>query len=389
MNNPLAVEDREVFITRPSFTEEEQRAVCDTLASGWVSQGPRVFAFEKAFAVYAGTKFAAAVNSCTAALHLALIALGIRPGDEVIVPDFTFVATANAVEYVGARPILVDVDPNTFNLDIGELERTITPHTRAIIPVHLFGLCADMQAIQSVAERHGLKVVEDAACAVGATWNGGKAGTFGDAGCFSFHPRKILVTGEGGMVTTNDEHVYQTCVALRNHGATISDLERHLDPDGFLLPGYPMLGYNYRMTDIQAAIGMVQLRRLEEMISQRLKYVERYDAALAGLEGVRLPTTPPHTRHTYQSYVIRLLEGGRERRNTIARTLLRAGIKVRPGTHAVHRLQYYRERYGLKDHAFPNASLADDTAIALPLYRDLGTDRQDYVIEKVRVVLGG
>lgn len=389
MNNPVAVEDKEVFITRPSFTNEENQAVLEVLDSGWVSQGPRVTAFEELFAGYVGTRFAVAVHSCTAALHLALITMGIKPGDEVIVPDYTFVASANAVEYLGARPVFVDIDLSTFNLDMTGLEKAITPRTKAIMPVHLFGLCVDMQALGTVAEQHNLIVVEDAACAVGSKWNGGMAGSLGRIGCFSFHPRKVLVTGEGGMITTNDENVARLCRALRNHGATISDLERHRDPDGFLLPSYPMLGYNYRMTDIQAAIGIVQLKRLEVMIARRLEHVKRYDEALAELTDIRLPRAPSHARHTYQSYVIRLRNGGRERRDAVARALLRAGIKVRPGTQAVHRQHYYQARYGITDNAMPKSSIADDTSIALPLYADMGNDRQDYVIEKVRAIIRG
>ncbi len=281
-----------VPITRPWFDDQEASAVAAVLESGWVSQGPRVEEFEATFAAYVGARYAVATSSCTTALHLALIAGGVRPGDEVLVPTFTFVATANAVEYCGARPVFVDVDLETFNIDPALIEAKITARTRAIIPVHLFGLPADMDPILEIAERHALVVIEDAACGVGSRYHDRHVGTVGLAGCFSFHPRKIITTGEGGMLVTDDAALAARVRSLRSHGAEVSDLERHAG-NGTRLPAFSEVGFNYRMTDVQAAIGLAQMAKLEGVLDSRSELARRYDAALQGVPGLRIPRVPP------------------------------------------------------------------------------------------------
>ncbi len=259
---------RRVEIAAPSIGEEEWLALREPIESGWLTQGPKVAAFERAFAERHKVKHAMAVTSATTGLHLALASLGIGSGDEVIVPAFTWVATANAVLYCGATPVFVDVDRTTFNLDLADLARRVTRRTRAVIPVHLFGLCADIAAVRA-ALPSGTPIVEDAACAAGAALGSAPAGGLGDMAVFSFHPRKSVTTGEGGMVTTNDDKLAERAKILRNHGASISEEERHSGPRPYLLPDFDVMGFNYRMTDLQGALGLVQLSKLDRFIDER------------------------------------------------------------------------------------------------------------------------
>ncbi|MBI4338212.1 MAG: DegT/DnrJ/EryC1/StrS family aminotransferase, partial [Chloroflexi bacterium] len=256
-----------VPITKPFFDDAEAKAVAEVLASGWVVQGPRVRAFEAAVAAFTGAKHARATTSCTTALHLGLRACGVGPGDEVIVPAYTFVASANAVEYTGAKTVFADVDLETNNLDLASLERAMTPRTRAIMPVHQFGLACDMDPIMDLARAHNLRVVEDAACALGCFYKGRHVGTFGDAGCLSFHPRKSINTGEGGMVLANDPALDRRVEILRDHGLAETDLVRH-QKNVTLLPDAVDLGYNYRMTDIQGAVGVEQVKKLPAILER-------------------------------------------------------------------------------------------------------------------------
>ena len=379
-------------ISKPYFGEAEQQAVVEPLATGWVVQGPKVAEFERRFATYTGTPFALATTSCTTALHLALIVLGVGPGDEVIVPAFTWVATANVVEMQGARPVFVDIDLQTFNLDVAQLEQAITPRTKVILPVSLFGISADMQPIMDYARRHGLKVVEDDACAVGAWYHGRHAGTLADIGCFSFHPRKAITTGEGGMVITASAEIAAAGRSLRDHGASVSDLARHLGPRSYLLPEFNMVGYNYRMTDLQGALGVAQMARLEWILQQRTRLAARYDEALRNLDWLRPTAVPPEYQHGYQAYVCLFQPEPptpanvgelNRRRNDFMQRLDTAGIATRPGTHAVHMLGYYREKYHLRPEDFPNAYLADQLTVALPLYAQMTEPEQGYVIEQI------
>jgi perosamine synthetase len=386
-------------ITKPFFGEEERRAILEPLESGWVVQGPKVAEFEKCFAEFSGAKFAIATSSCTAALHLSLSALGIGPGDEVLLPSFTFVATANAVEYTGARPVFCDIDLATFNIDVAEIERRITQRTKAILPVHLFGLSAPMVAIQEIAEQRGLRIIEDAACGFGTFYRGKHVGNFGTTGCFSFHPRKAITTGEGGMITTGDPDLRTTFKSLRDHGALKSDLIRHVDLGGSLLPEFTRLGYNYRLTDLQAALGVAQMKVANQILEARKGRAQEYYQRLKGEGWIKLPNDPPGQGHSFQSYVCLLrppvLRGLKtpkiedvmavhQKRNQLMDRLGGKGIAVRQGTHAVHTLGYYQKKYGLNLEECRNAFIADRTSITLPLFVQMTDEEQDIVVRELK-----
>ena len=379
-------------ISKPFFGDEEKRAVAEPLETGWVVQGPKVAEFESRFMAYSHAKHALATTSATTALHMAMVALGVGPGDEVIVPAFTWVSTANVVEMQGAKPVFVDIELDTFNIDVAQIERAITKKTKAIMPVSLFGVSADLNPIMAIAKKHGLKVVEDAACATGTWYHGHHAGTVADIGCFSFHPRKAITTGEGGMFTTADPATADLVRSLRDHGASKSDLQRHLGARSYVLPDFNHVGFNYRMTDIQAAIGVVQMGRLPSLMEQRTAVAKRYDQKLGGLDWLRTPTVPAGYVHGYQSYVclfrpetptVKNVERLHGQRNALMDSLEAAGVATRPGTHAVHMLGFYRETYGIKPEDFPNAYLADQLTLAIPLYAQLTAEEQDYVVSRL------
>ena len=377
-------------ITKPYFGEEERRAVQLPLETGWVVQGPHVERFEHALAEFVGSAHAVATSSCTTALHVAVAALGLGPGDEVIVPAFTWVSTANVVEYQGAKPVFVDVDLTTYNLDPAQLAAAVTERTVGIVPVHLFGLSADMDAVLDVARRHGLWVLEDCACSLGGTYRGAHTGTIGDAGCFSFHPRKSITTGEGGMITTARDELSALCRSLRDHGASRSDFDRHGAEGAFMLSRYDHLGYNVRLTDIQGALGCAQMERLEWILEQRRRAAAYYDARLAELDWLAAPAVPDDCGHGYQAYVpffrpdepsLASVDELHERRNRLMAELERQGIATRQGTHAAALQGYYREKYGIRPEHFPNAHLADLLTLALPLYAQLTEAEQDRVVD--------
>jgi dTDP-4-amino-4,6-dideoxygalactose transaminase len=319
----------------------------------------------------------------------------VGPGDEVVVPAFTWVATANVVEYVGARPVFADIDLATFNLDVASLEAAITPRTTAVIPVHEFGLAADMDAVLAVARRHGLRVVEDGACATGTFYRGRHVGTFGDAGCFSFHPRKAITTGEGGMLTTSDPELDRIVRSLRDHGASRSDRDRHEEGGGYLLAEYPHLGFNFRMTDIQGALGCTQMERADWIQERRRELAARYDELLAEVDWLRTPGAPPGDVHGYQAYVCLFapeaptldnvveLSG---RRNRLMQELEEQGIATRQGTHAVVLTRYYAEKYAIAPERYPAALLADRLTLTLPLFPQMTEEEQDFVVAALQGV---
>lgn len=375
-------------ITSPLFDEREIALVRQCLASGWVTQGPMTAEFERLVAARHQVAHALATTSCTAALHLAALALDLKPGDEVIVPAFTWITSANAAEYVGARAVFADIEIDTFNLDPAAFEAAITERTRAVVAVHLFGLSAKMDAIRAISDRHEIKIIEDAACAIGTSWKGTPVGGLGDIGCFSFHPRKVVTTGEGGMVTTNDAALAARVQSFRNHGSTGMPSEGHADAGRpWAMATFDMLGFNLRLSDIQAAVGLAQLEKLEALLAERKQAALRYNALLASFTEFARPLGGDANGHTYQSYVVRLLEGGRERRNAIMQHLQGAAIQTRPGTHAVHNLGYYRNKYGIKSGDFPNASIAEDTTITFPIFPGMTASDQELVVSKVRDAL--
>lgn len=362
-----------IAISLPETGEDEWQAIREPLLSGWLTQGPKVAAFERAFALRHGVRHALAASSCTTALHLILAALGIGPGDEVIVPSFTWVATANVVLHCGATPVLADIDPTTWNISPADAASKRTPRTKAVIAVHLFGLAADMDAL--AAALPGTPIIEDAACAAGASYRGRSVGTLGIAAAFSFHPRKSITTGEGGMVTTSDNTLAATIDQLRNHGASISEEQRHGGPKPYLLADFNLLGYNYRMTDLQGAIGLVQLSKLDRFIAERARWAAWYRTHLADLPWLLTPAEPVDGRHGWQAFVCRVDPARAPmERNRIMDRLHQVGIATRPGTHAIHLLGHYRQRFGFEPESLPQARDADAQSMAIPLHNRMSAD---------------
>lgn len=400
---------RKLPVTIPYFTDEESEAVREALASGWVAQGPRVAEFEKQIAAHEGVKEGVATTSCTTALHLAMATLGLTVGMDAIAPAFTFVATENSIVATGATPVMVDICQETFNIDTKALDKLIADRYRkengklinketgntlwGIVPVHEFGLCCNIHEVNRIAKENGLKVVEDAACALGAMIGDTHEGAFGNASCVSFHPRKSITTGEGGMIMTDDPKLAKRMRELRTHGSTVSADARDKGK-GFLLPEFNEAGYNYRMTDIQGAVGLAQVKKLDMIIAEKRKRAALYNRLIAGeLPEFITPVEPEGYFHTYQSYVCMLsleklglktvYEGG-EYRNILLQKLEDIGIATRQGTHAVHMLGYYRNRFGYVPEDYPNAFACDHLSITLPLYVGMTDDDQQYVVDRIR-----
>lgn len=375
----MATATKTIPIARPSFGLQEEQAVLEALRSGWVSQGPKVAEFERKFAEYVGARHAVAVSSCTTGLHLALIAAGVKPGDEVLCPSLSFIATANAIVYAGATPVFVDIDLATYNMDPNCIEAAITPRTKAILVVHQIGLPAAMAEISEIAAEHGIPVVEDAACAIGSEYKGQRIGApYSSLACFSFHPRKILTTGEGGMITTSDGDKAARMRRLRQHGMSVSDLARH-GSNKVMIESYDEVGYNYRMTDLQAAVGLVQLQRLEGMLSKRRALAARYSTRLSSLTWLTVPSTPADSLHNFQSYMVRLKASAPITRDQLMQELLDRGVSSRRGIMAIHREGPYRDHN--REVGLPVTNLVTDTSVVLPLFQEMSENEQDYVID--------
>lgn len=405
---------RKIPVTIPYFTEDEEKEVAKVLASGWVAQGPKVAEFEKAIAEHEGVAEGVATTSCTTALHLAMVANGLGEGMDAIAPAFTFVATENSIVMTGATPVMVDIHQETFNVDTdriiekiesdyekvdGKLKNKKTGNTLwGIVPVHEFGLCCDINEVNRIAAEYDLKVIEDAACALGAMVNGVHEGAFGNCSCVSFHPRKSITTGEGGMVLTDDPALAKRMRELRTHGSTVSADARDKG-HGFLLPEHNEAGYNYRMTDIQAAVGMAQIKKFEDIIECKRRRAANYNELIAArLPEFITPVEPEGYYHTYQSYVCMLdykklgldsVAAGGEYRNNMLAKLEEIGIATRQGTHAVHMLGYYKNRFGYVPEDLPNAYACDHLSITLPLYMQMTDDDQEYVVDTIRKVIDG
>jgi perosamine synthetase len=367
--------ERRIWLARPQAGEEELAEVAAVLESGILTQGPKVAELERMVAELVGVPHAFATTSATTALHLSLVAAGVGPGDEVLVPDFTFPATANVVVQQGAVPILVDIDLETFALDPADLEARITPLTKAVMPVHPFGLPADMDAVMHVADAHGLAVIEDAACSLGATIGGRQTGGIGLAGCFSFHPRKSITTGEGGMITTSDDELAGRIGLLRSHGGVRESGRFRFEAAGF----------NYRMSDILAAVGVAQLRRLDDFLATRRRVADWYDERLAGWDAVRPPITPDGRTHTYQSYVV-LLDEAVDRDAVIA-ALAAAGIETTIGTYALHAEPFFARTYGHRPGDLPRSWRAYGSCLALPLHAGVSEADVDLVVDSLRTAI--
>jgi perosamine synthetase len=371
---------QKISLSKPYISQKAIKRVVDVLESSWLTQGPVVADFENEFKQYIGTTNALAVNSATSGLHIALLSLGIGTGDEVIVPAFSWVATANAVELCGAKPVFVDIDLDTLNANPEQILLKVTDKTKAIILVHLFGKAFDVQALKDKLPDH-VAVVEDAACAAGAKINGKYCGSIGDIGVFSFHPRKSITTGEGGMVVTNNSKLYHHMSMLRNHG---QDTEYREDTPAYMFD-CPLVGLNYRMTDFQAALGIEQLYEIDDLIRYRDTLANRYLERLNHVANVKLPSKGKIGNHSWQSFVV-LLDNVAFRDN-IMQDLKNNGIETRPGTHAIHCLKYYRDRYDFKSEDYPNVYKAFRSSISLPLHNHMTIDDVDYVSQKLTEVL--
>lgn len=380
----MVAEPAVIPVMRPWLGREEAEAAAAAVASGWVAQGPRVAEFEAAFAAAVQVEHAVAVSSCTAALHLALVVAGIGPGDEVVVPSLSFIATTNAVRYVGATPVFADVDPITQNLTPESVESVLTERTRALILVDQAGIPADLDGMRSVADPRRITVIEDAACAAGTTYRDRAAGSGAELATFSFHPRKLLTTGEGGMITTSDERLAVRLRRLREHGMDISATQRHQSRQP-VIEQYVEVGFNYRMTDVQAAIGLVQLGKLDRTVARRRELAGRYQRLLSGIPDLKTATDPHYGTANYQSFWIAIPAGFPATRDEVLRALADAGISARRGIMAAHLEPAYA---GQPHTPLPVTERLTAHSLILPLFHDMTESEQDAVTTVIHTVSG-
>lgn len=371
-------------IAKPYLTADEAKAAYDTILTGWITQGPRVAEFEEKFAAYTGARYAVAVSNCTTALHLSMIVAGIGPGDEVICPSMSYIATANCIKYVNATPVFAEVDPVTYNLDVRDVEARITPRTKAILLVHQIGLPGDIDAFAALAKKYQLTLIEDAACAAGSSYQGKKIGSHSELVCFSFHPRKVISTGDGGMITTNREDFHQRLKLLRQHGMSVNDRVRH-ESKKVIFEDHIEIGYNYRLTDIQAAVGIKQLEKLDWIVAERRKIAMQYLAAFKDITCIRLPHEKEGYFSNFQSFSIFIKPEAPLSRNELMEKMLDKGIATRRGIMTSHRETAYKSE---KNNVYlPTSEDASDRSIILPLFVPMPQAEIDLIISTFRDLL--
>src|SRR5450755_273547 len=371
-------------IAKPYLTKKEAKAAYNTILTGWITQGPRVAEFEQKFAAYTGAKYAVAVSNCTTALHLAMIVSGVGTDDEVICPSMSYIATANAIKYVGAKPVFAEINPANYNLDIHDVAKKITAKTKAILLVHQIGMPADIDAFKELASKHNIRLIEDAACAAGSSYKGAKIGSHSDLVCFSFHPRKVITTGDGGMITTNNEAYYNRMKLLRQHGMSVNDRTRH-ESSKVIFEDHLEVGYNYRLTDIQASVGIQQLEKIDWIVGKRRKIASKYHKAFKKIPGIQLPLEKKGYFSNYQSYSIYLKDDCSLNRNDIMQKMLDAGVSTRRGIMTSHRETAYKTEYaGL---SLPVSEKACDRSIILPLYVPMKDEDTEKVIATLKSIL--
>lgn len=373
-----------IAIAKPYLTKEDAQAAHDTILTGWITQGPRVQEFEEKFAAYVGSQYAVALSNCTTALHLAMIVAGVKEGDEVLCPSMSYVATANCIKYVGATPVFTEVNSSTYNIDVADAEKRITSKTKAILIVHQIGMPADIDAFRTLCDKHKLVLIEDAACAAGSAYKGKKIGSHSDLVCFSFHPRKVITTGDGGMIATGNETYYNRIKLLRQHAMSVNDRVRH-SSSKIIFEDHVEVGYNYRLTDIQAAVGIQQLAKLDWIISERRKVAEQYLKALSDITCIRLPKEEDGYFTNWQSFSIYLKPECTVTRNDLMQMMLDEGVSTRRGIMTSHReTAYAMECAGL---SLPISEDAADRSILIPLYVPMKEEEVAEVIQKFRKCL--
>jgi dTDP-4-amino-4,6-dideoxygalactose transaminase len=367
-----------VPLTRPFAGSKESRLVENVLRSGWLTQGPVTTEFENAVAKYLQVNHAIACSSCTAALFVMMKALGIGPGDEVIAPSFTFIATPNSIMHTGARVKFADIDPFTFNMDPLLVDKAVGPRTRAILAVHQIGIPSDLSALKAIARKRNILLLEDAACALGSELNGKKIGGTGHglASCFSFHPRKVISTGEGGMIVTNSAPLARKIRMLISHGASVDEVKRHR-AGGNIAVNYPEIGYNFRMSDILAAVGLAQMSRLEDLLARRTRCARYYEKKLSGLKGIVTPLIPVTIRWNYQSFALRITPVFGKNRDRVLAYLQKKGVSARGSITCCHREGPYK-KHRVK---LPHTEQAAQEMIILPLFPGMSTAMQQYVVD--------
>ncbi len=371
-------------LTKPYLGKSEAKSACRTILTGWITQGPKIREFEERFAAYVGSKYAVAVSNCTTALHLSMITSGISHGDEVICPSLSFIASANCILYVGAKPVFAEIDPETYNIDPNQTEKLINKKTKAILLVHQMGMPADIDAFRKLSRKYNLVLIEDAACAIGSEYNEKKIGRHSDLVAFSFHPRKVITTGEGGMIATSNKKYYQRLRILRQHGMSVSDTARHHSKK-VIFEKYLELGYNYKMTDFQAAIGIEQLKKIDWIILERRKIANRYNQAFKRIPCIRIPVEKKGCYTNYQSYCIYLDKNAPVSRNDLMQRLLDEGIATRRGIMTIHR----ETAYGIfcKGLSLPVSEDVSDRSIILPLYAGMPNSEVETVIKAIKKYL--